>query len=261
MSEVKKETKTKKASEVKKETKVKSTKKKVEAKEVKPAKVVKTKKSIKEEVLLNEKDQHRYSTLCKIIRIITKIGRICLMILVPFIFIFMILVPFFFKNVNIESNIIKVDQMSIILQKDNVSFKVGDEISTFYCDQDEISRIVNFLNTHSNEKIVFLIESFLLTLGIVVVLEIYLLNYFEKLFTNLENNKVPFTEENTGYILKICKVLLALKLFVLLMSILDFYSSSLTSISVIEILVSFTIYYLFKYATAIQSKTTSKICD
>ena len=257
MSEAKKEKEkkvTKKATSKKVKEEVKEEKIKNTKKETKPRKSTK-----KNEVLLNKKDQHRYSVLCKIVRILAKIGRVCLMIMVPFIFLFMIVIPFFFKKVEISSNIIKVEDMSIILHSDTVSFKIGDTIHSFNGNVEEINRVIDFLSTSSESKIVLSVEVFLLILGIMFVLEIYLLSYIEKLFLNFENEKVPFTEQNTQYLFKLCIMIVVIDVIGFCVSFADIFSFRFNTLGILGLLIIFVIYYLFKYATEMQKKSNTEI--
>ncbi len=75
-------------SEVKKEKEKKKTVKKKETKEevVKETKVKTTRgRAKKKEVLLNKSDQEKYHIISKIVRILAKVGRVCLIIFVTFI--------------------------------------------------------------------------------------------------------------------------------------------------------------------------------
>ncbi len=281
MSEAKKETKPKKTASKKekiiKETKVEEKKvtkprKTVSKKEVaesskkdpivKAASKKEEKKEIKKEsALLNKNDQHKCSSLSKGISILAKIIKICVMIFVPFVFLFMIIIPFVFKKIEIESNIIKFDDASIIIQDDSISFKIGDEIHTIYCEEDDIRQINNFLMNNPISKITWIVELSLLLLGGMLILEIYLFGYIEKLFGNFAKDKTPFTDENTSYVLKIAKYLLAIKVVSLFALIAELLLDEFSVVSVIEVLIVFAIYYVFKYATELQKKIDTKIYD
>lgn len=263
MSEVKKDKKStkttnKKATEKVKEEKIKVTKKKDTDKELtKPRKRVKK----DDEIILNSNDQKTYTTLCKISKIIVKIARICLMIIVPFIFLLLFVIPIIFKKVEINSNVIKINDASIIIHNKNIAFKLGDNIHTVYCDSDKLDHVVDFLMNNSTGKIAFVIETILLTIGVIIVLEIYLLSNIESILHNMIEDKTPFTEENTNLVLKVCKLLLAIKVIFLIIMIVDLPIYNIVSCSIIELLIAFIIYYLFKYATGMQKIANTKICN
>ena len=96
-------------SEVKKTKTTKETKaKKVEEKKIVKEKV---KKEPKIEVkpsqgLLTKDEQKKTRCLSKIIRIIAKIGKICGMIVLPFVVILMVVVPILFSHLEVSGNIV-----------------------------------------------------------------------------------------------------------------------------------------------------------
>ena len=264
MSEVK-EKKTKKTTTKKtkvneeiKEPKVKKVVKEKEEKEVKP----RTKNKIDtDKALLEEKDQIHYNALVKALKVITTIVKVCLMIIIPFIFIFMVLVPIFINKVDIESNIIKYEDMSFILKEDTISLKIGDEVRTFYLEKGDVDRISNFLSNNPKQKIIWLLEVSLVMLAAIIILLIYLLSYLEKILVSFKTEKTPFTDDNTNYILKMCKLLLAIGIINLLMTLIVSNSVRFDLVDVVEILGAYVIYFVFKYATKMQKIANTKMCD
>ena len=247
MSELKKEKKTKKTtvSETKKETKVKTTKKKVE----------------KENCLLTRKDQKTYKTLCKVTRVLAKICRVLLMIFVPFIVLSMFLVPIIFSKFEISGNVLKFDDASIIIRDTGLSFKLGDHVKVFDCNTTELDRITTYLTNHSKGSIIFAAELSLILLVGICVLDIYILMNLEDIISRSLSDKTPFTKENTDSILKIAKYLVAAKVIVIIMSFTGLFNGSVVSVSIIEILVVYILYYVFKYATSVQKMVETKICN
>ncbi len=162
MSEVKKEKSSK--TKTKKETKTKTAKKKET--------VVKVEKTKKESGVLTKKDQKRYTVLSKIIRIFAKIGKICLMIFVPFVALAMILIPIVFNKFEISANVIKFGDASVIVRDTGLSFKIGDKIHVLDCNTSDVDRIMTFLSNHSKNVIILSLELSLLILGVVTVFEI-----------------------------------------------------------------------------------------
>ena len=239
-------TEVKKSNSIKKETKVKEIKK--------------TKEIVAEEVLmLSKKEQTNYSILSKSTRIIAKIARICLMIFVPFIFLAMIIMPILLSKLEISGNVIKINDVNIIVRDSGVSFKIGDYVQVFDCNTNEFDKIMTFLNENSNGSIIFSFELSMLLLSIIIILDIYILINIENLFSNFEIQKTPFTEENTAYILAIAKYLLVSKIVTICLSMVCLFNPGFSSISIIELLIVFTVYYIFKYATNVQKKVDTKI--
>ena len=274
MSEIKKETKTKpkkkvttskKVKEVKPATKKKEVKKVVVApvKEEKKEKkvVVKAKKVKEEKGILCAKEKKYYKVLSKIIAIVSKIGRICLMILVPFIFLAMILVPILFKNFEVNGNIIKFGDVGVVVANDKISLNFGNEVEVINCDTNEIEGLLSYVNNHSKTSIIFFVELSLLVFGTIIVMYIYLLSYQEKLFRNFSKEDTPFTEENTKHIFNIAVLLVVIKIISLGFAIFSNMTYHNNSYGIVELLIVFVIYFVFKYATGIQKDSTKKITD
>ena len=252
MSEVKKKKTTKKD-----DTKVKTTKKVAETKKEKKVKVTKK----EEKNILNKEEQRKYTVLSRVIRIFAKIARVCLMILIPFIALAMILIPIVFNKFEVSANVVKFGSASIVIRDDGLSLKLGDKIHVLDCNTTELDQLVTFLSEHSKGTVVFSLELTLLILAVITIFEIYLLVYIEKLFGNFEKDKTPFTKENTDYILIIAKFLVAIKISTICMALVGLINYGLTTVGIIEILVVFASYYIFKYATGMQKQVDTKICD
>ncbi len=251
-------------SEVKKEKEKKKTVKKKETKEevVKETKVKTTRgRAKKKEVLLNKSDQEKYHIISKIVRILAKVGRVCLMIFVPFIVLSMFLIPLIFKNFDVSANIIKFGNASIIIRDDGLTFKIGNNIRILDCDSSVVDRITDFLSNNDKGYIVASVELSLLFFSVLLILDIYLLTYIEKLFYNFETGKSPFNEDNSKYILLIAKLFIAIKVCGICMSLIGLFRNTLISISLIEILAAFVSYYIFKYAAGVQDKVETSIYD
>ena len=268
MSEIKKKTATKKKP-VKEEKKVT---KKVSAKKVEPKKAetkkekkvvikneVKTTK--KEKGILNNKEKKYFKVLSKIVQIIAKVGKVCLMIFVPFIFLVMLLVPILFKNFEVSGNIVRFGDVSVIVRDDDVSLKLGNDIHVLECNTEELDRIILFLNDNTKGSIITFVELSLLLFAVVIIINIYLLSYLEKLFNNFVIGDTPFTKENTNYILKVGILIVVIKFIDICLSIAGLFPYINSSYSIIEILIIFVIYLVFKYATGIQKKVETNIYD
>ncbi len=246
-------------SEIKKEVKPKKTTKKKTVTETKKETKVKSVK--KESAVLTKKQEKNYKVLNKVIRILAKIARIFLMVFVPFIILSMFFIPIVFNKFEISGNVIKFDEAKIIIRDNGLTFKIGDNIQIFDCNTTEIDRITTFLTAHSKGTIIFSAEATLLLLVIIAIVDIYIFAYIEKLFGNFEKESTPFTVENTKYVLNIAKLLVVTKASILIMGMIGLLSRGISSISIIELLIGFVIYYIFKYGTALQKNSDMKICE
>ena len=273
----KKTTSKKKTSDVKekKETKkkvdkdTKEVKEKLEkvTKEVIEKKEKSSRASKKEEALLEKKSQKTLKILSNIIYIFTKICRICLMILVPFIFLAMIFIPFGMNHLEVNGNVIRFYDIKIISNDDYVAIKVGDDDYVSDEDTKELLPITDFISNNSKGDVILISEVSLGFLGAILIISIYVLMYTEKLFKNISDNEVPFTDENTNYVRRIAQVMV---LSVIITEIFDifigiFFSqldyNGFVTYGIVEILIVFAVYYIFQYATALQNKTKYKMYD
>ena len=257
-----KEDKKKKTVTKKKETVKKTTKKSVaEPKKEKLTNVV----SKKETVLLDDKSQKNLKVLSKVLYILAKIGRIFLMICVPFIFLAMVAIPFLMKHLEINGNIIKFYDATVIVNEDSVTFKLGNSDYVSNEDYKDLKPIANFISNNTKGDILVVSEVSLFFIAIILVVTIYLLMYIERLFKNIHEKNTPFNDENTDYIRRIgfvmCISLVVRFVFELMMSIFfpDFVSESYSSFGLFEILIVFALYYIFRYATKMQKETNYKI--
>ena len=263
--ESKKEKKTtaKKEAKVVKETKKEKVIKEKKVKEPKEDKVI---KEVKEDALLDKKSQKYLRTLSKVVSILAKIGRICLMIVIPFIFIAMIALPFLMKKLDVNGNIIKFDDATIIINDDYVTFKVANSDYVSNVEHQELTYIANFLTNNTKGDILLICEVSLVFIATIVIINIYVMMYAEKLFKNISEKKTPFIEENANYIRRIGHTLIIMEIVLFVFSVLlavffpriDYIENKT---SIFSILIVFIIYYVFEYAVKLQEKKDTKIYD
>ena len=218
-------------------------------------------------VKFNEKKQKQMKSLSNVIEMIGKIGSIVLMVAIPFILLVMILVPYVVTNVDISENEIafKTDKIKII---DKNKIEIHDVIvGEFDGDISENEVIKMFLN-NSNFKIISYIEVGLIFLLVDIVIMIIILKYVEKLFNNIKNNSTPFILENIAFIKKISYLMIALIIIFpvggnIFNSILGVGTeeSMISLISILEILIIFSMSYIFEYGYEIQKDSNAKIYD
>ena len=218
-------------------------------------------------VKFNEKKQKQMKLLSNVIEMIGKIGSIVLMVAIPFVLLVMILVPYVVTNVDISENEIafKTDKIKII---DKNKIEIHDVIvGEFDGDISENEVIKMFLN-NSNFKIISYIEVGLIFLLVDIIIMIIILKYVEKLFNNIKNNSTPFILENIAFIKKISYLMIALIIIFpvggnIFNSILGVGTeeSMISLISILEILIIFSMSYIFEYGYEIQKDSNAKIYD
>ena len=119
--------------------------------------------------------------------------------------------------------------------------------------------IINLFNNNSKYEIIGYLEAGLVFLLVDLIIMIIILNYVEKLFNNIKNNNTPFTLDNVNYIKRISYLIIALiiinplsgMLFGSLLGVAE-SSSGFELMSILEILIIFSMSYIFEYGYEIQ---------
>ena len=216
-------------------------------------------------VKFNEKKQKEMKTLSNVIGLIGKIGSIVLKVAIPFIILVMILVPYIVNNVEINNNniIFKTDNIKII---DEDKIEIHDIIiGEFDADIDEYE-VIKVFKENSKFEIIIYIEVALVFLIIDIVIMIIILKYVEKLFNNIKNNTTPFTLDNVSFIKRISYLMIILIIISPVASIifnelleLSTEESVFDLINILEILIIFSMSYIFEYGYEIQKDSNGKI--
>ena len=262
-----KKTKTSKKETVK-ETKrdVKVTKKETVKKEAKETKKVSATKK-KDEALLNKDDQKRFKTLSRVVKIISKIVRIVLMISVPFILMLAIIIPIMFSKIEVSGNIVKFNDARFVLKDDYITLNVGEKTHLIADGIKNMDQVVSFLNDNKLSTLIASFEVALIGAVVAIIINIYIFKDIEKLFDNFYLQKTPLTDENTEYIHNIGKKMIYLLLSELIFGIIttilakNTFNTHIATYSIIEILIIYVIYYIFKYASNLQKQKESTIYD
>lgn len=219
--------------------------------------------SLDEEIIMNvvkfnEKKQKEVKTLSNIIQLIGKIGGIVLKVAIGFIILTMLLVPYVVTNVEINDEEIsfKTDNIKIIDEK---KIEIHDIIVGEMDSDVSILEIVEIFNNHSKGEIIAYAEAVLVFLIVNVVIVIIILSYVEKLFNNIKNNNTPFTLDNVQFIKRISYLMIALIVLTPLSGIvfnlllgLSQEESPFELMSILEILIIFSMSYIFEYGYEIQ---------
>lgn len=226
--------------------------------------------SLDEEIVMNvvkfnEKKQKEVKTLSNVISLIGKIGAIVLKVAIPFIILAMILVPYIINNVEIKNNEIgfKTENIKII---DENKIEIHDIIVGEFDIEDEDYDVIEMFNNNSNAKIIGYIEAGLFFLLVDIIIMIFILNCVEKLFNNIKNNNTPFTLDNVTFIKKISYLMIALIIItpisgVIFNSLLGLSdgNSPFELISILEILIIFSMSYIFEYGYEVQKDSKARM--
>jgi len=226
--------------------------------------------SLDEEIIMNvvkfnEKKQKQVKTLSNVIELIGRIGKIVLKVGIAFVILTMLLVPYVIKNVEIKEDKVtfKTDNIKIVdVEKIEINNVIVAEMDEHFISNE----IVNMFNNNSKIEIIVSVEVALLFIIASSVVMIKVLGYVEKLFSNIKNNSTPFTLDNVNYIKKISYLMITLIIispiseiiFGLLLNLTQL-DSSIEMISLLEILIIFSMSYIFEYGYEIQKDSNGKI--
>ena len=219
--------------------------------------------SLDEEIVMkivkfNEKKQNQVKTLSNIISLIGKIGKIVLMVAIPFVIMAMILAPYVINNVEVKGNNIslKTENIKIV---DNKTLELFGVAVVGVEEELEYKQVVDIFTNNSKFAIIGYLEGGFVFLLVDIVIMIIVLGYVEKLFNNIKNNNTPFTLDNVNYIKRISYMMIALimitpisgALFNLLIDNFE-NSGGFELMSILEILIIFSMSYIFEYGYEIQ---------
>ena len=219
--------------------------------------------SLDEEIIMNvvkfnEKKQKQVKALSNVIELIGKIGRITLIVEIPFIAIMMLLTPYVVNNTEIKDNeiVFKTENIKII---DKNKIAIHDILVGEFDDITLNNEVKHVLKNNSSIKIIAYIETSLVFLLIDIIIIIIILSNVEKLFSNIKNNKTPFTLDNVNYIKKISYLMIALILtsaipgtIMNLLIGLEEGENVFELMNILEILIIFSMSYIFEYGYELQ---------
>ena len=227
--------------------------------------------SLDEEIVMNvvkfnEKKQNEVKTLSNVISLIGKIGAIVLKVAIPFIVLAMILVPYIVSNIEVKENEISFKSESIKIVDENKIEMHGVIVGEYDGDLLD-NEVIEMLKNNSNIKIISYFETAMVFLMVNIVIMIIILNYVEKLFNNIKNEKTPFTLDNVKFIKKISYLMIALILitpisdavFSIISGVSNGGDSPFEIINVLEILIIFSMSYIFEYGYEIQKDSRGKM--
>lgn len=226
--------------------------------------------SLDEEIIMsvvkfNEKKQNQVKSLSNVISLIGKIGGIVLKVAIPFIIIAMLLIPYLVTNVEIKENKLsfKTDNIKLI---DDSKVEVFNIILLDVEDSMSSGEIIDIFNNNSKYEIIGYLEAGFVFLLVDLIIMIIILNYVEKLFTNIKDNNTPFTLDNVNYIKRMSYLLIALiiispltgTLFGLILGVSE-SGEGFELMSILEILIIFSMSYIFEYGYEIQKDSKGKM--
>ena len=206
---------------------------------------------------LNEKKQKQVKALSHTISLIGMIGSIVLKVAIAFVAASMILMPYIAANIKVTEDKVTITNENIKVIDNKTITLYG--IATIGVDE-EVSeeQILEIFDNHSKTELLIIFELGSVVLIASLVLTIIVLNNVQKLFKNIEDGDTPFTLDNVSIIKKISYYLIAA---ILVMPISDVLfnqiiaqneTSFIDLMTILEILIIFSMSYIFEYGYEIQ---------
>ena len=206
---------------------------------------------------LNEKKQKQVKALSHTISLIGMIGSIVLKVAIAFVAASMILMPYIAANIKVTEDKVTITNENIKVIDNKTITLYG--IATIGVDE-EVSeeQLLEIFDNHSKTELLIIFELGSVVLIASLVLTIIVLNNVQKLFKNIEDGDTPFTLDNVSIIKKISYYLIAA---ILVMPISDILfnqiiaqneTSFIDLMTILEILIIFSMSYIFEYGYEIQ---------
>ena len=206
---------------------------------------------------LNEKKQKQVKALSHTISLIGKIGSIVLKVAIAFVIASMALMPYIAANIKVTEDNITITNENIKVIDNKTITLYG--VATIGVDE-EVSQeqLLEIFDNHSKTELLIYFELASIVLIASLILTIIVLNNVEKLFKNIEDGETPFTLDNVSIIKKISYYMISV---ILVMPISDILfnqiiiqndTSYIDLMTILEILIIFSMSYIFEYGYEIQ---------
>lgn len=208
-------------------------------------------------VKLNEKKQKHVKALSHAISLIGKIGSIVLKVAIAFVVASMVLMPYIASSIEVTDDKVTITNENIKVIDNKTITLYG--VATIGVDE-EVSeeQILEIFDNHSKTELLIYFALGSIVLIASLILTIIVLNNVEKLFKNIEDGETPFTLDNVQIIKKISYYLIAA---ILVMPVSDILfnqiinqneTSFIDLMTILEILIIFSMSYIFEYGYEIQ---------
>ena len=219
---------------------------------------------------MNEKDKGRLRTFSNIVEVLAIIGKVCLIIAIPFLVLIMVAIPILFKDVKIEEKKISYkDIVALQVDDDNTKIDViykGDVVHTEENAQ-SIIKLFDLIDQNTTGKIVKYIDCEIGIALIQTIIAILVITQVRRLAKNISQGDTPFTLDNVMHLQKIaCLSFISFLIPIVVGSILELIlginlNSTFASGNLFEILCVITLVYIFKYGCVLQNKSKITLKD
>ena len=217
-----------------------------------------------ENVEMTEKDVSRLKGVSKAAKILTIIGKVCLIIAVPFIVLAMVAVPLLFKDIKVdESGISYKDVAAVKVDDDRTKIDIIYENKVVYTEENaqSIIKLLDQVDQDSSNKIAVYIDCQLGIALVTIIISIVVLSNLISLLKSIHDDATPFTMQNVDYLrkmacLQIINIVIPIVMSIILGIIFNIELSNwFNTTSIIEVLLIICLVYIFKYGCVLQEKT------
>lgn len=234
--------------------------------------------SLDEEIQMNvvkfkKEKQAEMKGLSKALYILARIGKILVTISFPIIIASMLLIPYLINSIEVLDNTImfKGSEDAIVVEEEmvgeqkKVTVKFNGMVIADETNQENIVKMKDVLESHSNFAIIGYLEVGFLFLLVNVFFYRIILGHLEALFVNINNGDTPFTLENVKHIKRMAFFMIATIVLpnfagaifeIILQSDLDI---GFEVFDVVQILFLFSMAYIFEYGYEIQLDSKGKM--
>ena len=228
--------------------------------------------SLDEEIVMNvvkfnDEKQKKVKSLSNVISLIGTIGKIVLMVAIPFVVIAMLLIPYVVSNVKVVDNKVELTTNNIEVV-DNKTIELFGVAVIGVDEEISVGEVIQIFDNFSKGEIIFYLECGFIILLIDIVIMIIILGYVEKLFKNIKEKNTPFILDNVNYIKRISYLMIALIMISpvsgMLFNIIKpgfENDSTFELMSILEILIIFSMSYIFEYGYEIQKDSKGIMYD
>lgn len=211
-------------------------------------------------VKFNEEEQKKVKVVSNILFMIGRISKIVIRVLVGVVAVLMILFPILISSIDVkDGHIIATNEYVKVTELNNGNTRITtskNESIITDIEKDDVEKIENALSIHSKNTFIILIESGFCMFLVYLILLSIVMDYLDKLFSNINKGDTPFTIENVNYIKKMsyfmigCIIASSIGSTFLGLSIGEEFSFDTFGIA--EILFLYAISYIFEYGYKIQ---------
>jgi len=218
---------------------------------------------------LNDEGQKRVKVISNILFMIGRISKIVLRVLVGVVAVIMIVFPILISSIDVkDGKITAANEYVEVTELKNGDTRITtskNESVVTDIEKDDVEKIETALSIHSKATFIVLLESGFGMFLVYLLLLSMVMNYLDKLFSNINKGDTPFTIENVSYIKK-------MSYFMIGCIIASGFGSSLLGLSIgeeisfntfgiAEILFLYALSYIFEYGYHIQKDSKGVMYD